>query len=177
MKKSFPLSKVYTLLESGPVILLTTAGKNWPDTMPMAWHTMMDFDPPLIGCVLGEGNYTWSLLLKSKECVINIPTSDLAEKVVGCGSATGAKINKFAEFGLTAKPAKLVKAPLIDECYASIECKLVDARMAKKYGFLVLQAVKAWADPAVKNPRTIHHRGGPVFMEAGRTLTVSSRKK
>ena len=86
----------------------------------------------------------------------------------------GRKVDKFAKFGLTAKPAAAVGAPLIDECYASLECKVVDTRLMNRYNFFVLEVVKAWVDPKAKEPRTLHHRGRGRFMVAGRTLRLAS---
>jgi flavin reductase (DIM6/NTAB) family NADH-FMN oxidoreductase RutF len=86
MKKNFPLSRVYTLLESGPVVLVSTARKGQPNVMPMSWHTMIEFEPPLIGCVISERNHTFGILKATKQCAINIPTVELAAKVVGCGN-------------------------------------------------------------------------------------------
>src|ERR1035437_10082296 len=84
-KKSFPLSRVYGLLEPGPVVLVTTARKGCPNVMTMSWHTMMEFEPPLVGCVVSNRNYSHGLLKAARECVINIPSVEMAETVVGCG--------------------------------------------------------------------------------------------
>jgi flavin reductase (DIM6/NTAB) family NADH-FMN oxidoreductase RutF len=94
-KKSFPLSKVYGLLEPGPVVLVTTAGSAYPNIMTLSWHTMIEFDPPLVGCVISNRNHSFGLLNTTNECVINIPTVEIAEKVVGCGNSSGATIDKF----------------------------------------------------------------------------------
>ena len=176
-KKLYPLSKVYGLLEPGPVVMVTTARKGRPNIMTMSWHTMMEFEPPLVGCVISNRNYTFEILKATKECVINIPTVKLAAKVVGCGNTSGSKIDKFATFGLTPVAAGRVKAPLIEECYANLECKVVDTRMTAKYCFFVLEVVQAWIDPAVKHPRTIHHLGWGAFMVAGRTIQLSSKMR
>lgn len=176
-KKSLPLSKVYGLLESGPVVLVTTARKGRPNVMAMSWHTMLEFEPPLVGCVISDRNYTFGCLQAARECVINIPTVALAKQVVGCGNASGARIDKFEAFGLTPVPALRVKAPLVAECYANLECKVVDTRLVAKYCFFVLEVVKAWIDPAVERPRTIHHLGRGRFMVAGKMVTLPSRKK
>ncbi len=175
MKKNFPLKKTYTLLGTGPVALVTTAGER-PDVMTLAWHTMVDFDPPLVGCVIGRDNFTAKALKKNRECVLNIPTRALAGKVMACGGVSGTKADKFAKFGLTPEKAAKVKAPLIKECYASLECVLKDASMAGKYDLYILKVVKAWADPAVKNPVTLHHRGGDVFMTAGPSIKVKAAR-
>ena len=97
-KRSFPLSKVYGLLEPGPVVMVTTVRKGRPNIMTMSWHTMMEFEPPLVGCVVSDRNYTFGVLKATKECVINIPTVELAAKVVGCGNTSGEKTDKFATF-------------------------------------------------------------------------------
>jgi len=171
-KKSCPLAQVYRLLGSGPVVLVTTCRGGRANVMPMAWHTMLDFMPPLVGCVIGEQNYTFAILRATGECVLNVPTVELAAKVQACGSTSGRKVDKFKAFGLTPAPGKVVKAPLIEECYASLECKVVDRRLMTKYNFFILEVVKAWIDPRQKRPRTIHHQGEGLFMVAGRTIRV-----
>jgi flavin reductase (DIM6/NTAB) family NADH-FMN oxidoreductase RutF len=176
-KKSFPLSKVYTLLEPGPVVLLATAGEARPNVMTMSWHTMLEFEPPLIGCVVSNRNYSYDLLLSSKECVINIPAADIAEKVVRCGNSTGSRTDKFKKFELTVCPAKRVEAPLIEECFASLECRVVDTSMVAKYCLFVLEVVQAWVDPSVKQPQTIHHLGYGKFMVAGEIIKLRSKMK
>ena len=176
-KKSFPLSQVYRLLEPGPVVLVTTAEKGRPNIMTMSWHTMMEFEPPLVGCVISDRNHSFGVLKATKECVINIPTVELAAQVVGCGNTSGRKLDKFKAFGLTPVAASRVKAPLIGECYASLECKVVDAKLAAKYCFFILEVLKAWIDRSRKHPRTIHHLGRGAFMVAGRTIKLPSRKK
>jgi flavin reductase (DIM6/NTAB) family NADH-FMN oxidoreductase RutF len=174
-KKTFPLIKVCRLLECGPVVLVTTSLKGRANVMAMAWHTMMDFTPPLIGCVIDARSLTFGTLKATRECVINIPTEELVKKVINCGSVSGRNIDKFRTFGLTPVRGSRVDAPLVKECYASIECKVVDARMAAKYNFFVVEALKAWIDPGAKNPKTLHHLGKGKFMVAGRTISVQSR--
>ncbi len=176
-KKSFPLSKVYGLLEPGPVVMVTTASRGRNNVMTMSWHTMLEFEPPLIGCVISNRDYTFNILKATKECVINLPTVELAAKVVRVGNTSGRDIDKFKTFALTAMPASSVKAPLIDECYANLECKVVDTVMVNKYNFFVLEVVKAWIDTAVKHPQTIHHLGKGVFMVAGKTIKLPSKMK
>jgi flavin reductase (DIM6/NTAB) family NADH-FMN oxidoreductase RutF len=176
-KRSCPLAKVYGLLEPGPVVLITTASKGQVDVMTQSWHTMMEFEPPLVGCVVSGRNHSFNLLKASRECVINIPTLELAKQVVGCGNASGRKTDKFKRFGLTPAAASLVKAPLIAECYANLECRIADSRMVNKYNFFILEVVKAWVDPSIKEPRTLHHRGKGVFMVAGKSIKLPSRMK
>lgn len=176
-KKSLPLSRVYRLIEPGPVVMVTTARKDRANIMTMSWHTMMDFEPPIMGCVISNRNYTFGILKATRECVINIPTVELAEKAVACGNTSGRRVDKFKAFGLTPAAASCVKAPLIAECYANLECKVVDTRMAAKYNFFILEVVKAWINPLQKTPRTIHHLGNGVFMVAGKKIKLPSMMK
>lgn len=176
-KKTCPLSKVYGLLETGPVVMVTTARKGRPNIMTLSWHTMMDFEPPIVGIVLSNRNYSFATLKATRECVINVPTAALAKTVVAVGNSSGRRVDKFAAFGLTPMPAARVAPPLIDECYANLECRVVDAAMVRKYNFFVLEVVKAWMDTSVKDPRTLHHRGRGAFMIAGETVKLRSGKK
>lgn len=175
-KKSYPLSDVYRLLEPGPVVMVTTARKGKVNIMTMSWLTMMEFTPPLVGCVLSGRNYSFDALTKTKECVLNIPSVELAKQVVGVGNCSGSKVDKFKKFKLTAMPAAKVAPPLIDECFANLECKVADTRMVNKYNFFVLEVVMAWIDPAQKNPRTLHHRGRGVFAVDGELIKLPSGK-
>ncbi|OGS82671.1 MAG: flavin reductase [Gallionellales bacterium GWA2_59_43] len=174
-KKSFPLSKVYRLLEPGPVVLVTTAHKGKANIMTMSWHTMMEFEPPLVGCVISGRNFSFDALKRTKECVLNIPAAELAKQVMGVGNCSGNRVDKFKKFKLTPLPATQVAAPLIDECYANLECRVVDTRMVNKYNFFVLEVVQAWIASGVKNPRTLHHQGKGVFRVSGDTIKLPSR--
>jgi len=174
-QRTFPLSQVYRLLEPGPVVLVTTARKGETNIMTQSWHTMMEFEPPLVGCVISGRNHSFDALVATKECVISIPTAELAKQVVGIGNCSGKKVDKFRKFNLTPLPASQVVPPLIAECHANLECRVVDSRMVNKYNFFVLEVVKAWIDPAMKKPRTLHHQGKGVFMVAGDTIKLPSR--
>jgi flavin reductase (DIM6/NTAB) family NADH-FMN oxidoreductase RutF len=176
-KSSLPLGTVYRLIEPGPVVLLTTARKGRFNIMTMSWHTMLDFEPPLMGCVVSDRSYTFGLLKATKECVVNIPTVPLMAKAVACGNCSGRATDKFAAFKLTPKPAQRVEAPLIAECPVNLECKVVDTRMASRYNLFVLEVVKAWRDARRVRLRTFHHQGRGDFMLAGRTVTLPSRAK
>lgn len=175
--KPYPLKDVYRLIEPGPVVLLTTALKDHINVMTMSWLTMIDFEPPLIACVVSNQNHSFHILKKTKECVINIPTEKIATEVTGVGNTSGADIDKFDRFDLTPLPATTVKAPLIEECYASLECRVIDSSLSTKYNLFFLEVKKAWVQPHKKYPPTLHHLGNGRFMIAGKTIKVPSRMK
>lgn len=176
-KRRLALSKVYALLEPGPVLLLTTAHRARANVMTLSWQTMLEFEPPLVGCVVSDRNHSFAALKATREAVLNIPDVTLADAVVGCGNHSGRELDKFAAFGLTPRPSSLVAPPRIAECWASLECRVVDTRAVRRYGLFVLEVLGAWVDPAVRDPRTLHHRGYGAFMVAGETIRLPSRMK
>lgn len=176
-KKSLFLSQVYRLIEPGPVVLVTTANAGRTNIMTMSWRMMVDFDPPILACVISNRNYSFDTVRKTRECVINIPTVELARKVVACGNTSGRDTDKFMEFGLTQCAAACVRAPLIKECFANLECRVIESKLATQYNIFILEVVKAWIDRSQKHPRTIHHRGKGVFAVDGSIIKLSSRMK
>jgi len=175
--RALSLSKVYQLLEPGPVVMLTTARRGRPNVMTMSWHMMVDFEPPLVACVVGEGNCSFEALRSTGDCVLAVPSVKIADKVVKVGNSHGDRVDKFKAFGLTPLAADQVKAPLIAECFANLECKVADRRLVKQYDLFVLEVVKAWIDPKQKNPKTIHHRGYGRFVVDGRTIRLKSKMR
>jgi flavin reductase (DIM6/NTAB) family NADH-FMN oxidoreductase RutF len=175
--KELPLSKVYQLLEPGPVVLLTTALKGRANVMTMSWHMMVEFEPPQIACVVSSANQSFAALRAARECVIAVPARKLASKVVKVGNCSGRDIDKFATFGLATMPAARVVPPLVADCFANLECKVTDTRFVNKYNMFILEVLKAWIDPGQKNPKTIHHHGYGKFVVDGKTITLKSRMR
>jgi flavin reductase (DIM6/NTAB) family NADH-FMN oxidoreductase RutF len=85
-------------------------------------------------------------------------------------------VDKFERFGLTPVAASRVAAPLIDECFANLECKVIDKRMVSRYNMFLLEVVAARRDPRQKNPTTFHHHGYGRFVADGRAFTLKSAK-
>jgi flavin reductase (DIM6/NTAB) family NADH-FMN oxidoreductase RutF len=133
-KRDFLVDNVRRYLEPGPIVLVSSA---WRGKANISWHMVMGFEPSLIGCYIWDQNHSFEMVRNSRECVINVPTVDLGTKVVGIGNSSGRDIDKFAEFRLTAVPGTRVGAPLIEECYASFECKLNDAKLIPTYSVRV----------------------------------------
>lgn len=166
-KQKFPLEKAYTLMGSGPVVLITSNLNGKGNVMPIAWTTMLDFDPPIVGCCIGDQSYTFEIVNLTGRFAINIPTVEIADKVMGSGKTSGKNVDKFVKFGFTVRPASKIDVPLIEECYASLECRVVDASLVEKYNFFIAQILEAWVDKGVKNPKTLHHITGRKFILGG----------
>ena len=175
MMKDLPLSEVYQVLEPGPVVLLTTARKGKANVMAMSWHMMVEFTPPLVACVVSGGDYSFEALRATKECVIAVPAVELARTVVKIGNCSGRDTDKFAAFGLTPVAGADVNAPLIKECFANLECRVVDDGFVERHNLFVLEVVKAWRDADKPSPKTLHHHGYGTFVVDGETIKLDSK--
>jgi flavin reductase (DIM6/NTAB) family NADH-FMN oxidoreductase RutF len=161
------LSKAFTLMEPGPVVLVTTHDGQKDNIMTISWTMVIDFTP-VFAITTGEWNHSFAALRKNKECVIAIPTVDMLDKVVGIGTCSGTETDKFAKFKLTPVQGEVVMSPLIKECIANIECKVID--IVKEHNIVVLEGVAAYIDTARKEKRTVHAVGDGTFIVDGRKI-------
>lgn len=167
--EKLPLPRAYLLLEPGPVVLLATASGGERNLMTLSWHMVMDFTPR-IAFVTGAWNHSWRALVRERECVIAVPGVDLARKVVAIGACSGADTDKFAKFRLTPLPAARVRAPLVGECLANIECRVVDH--VRLHDLFVVQALRAWVEPRRREQRAFHAVGDGRFVADGRRFSL-----
>lgn len=175
IKRDFPVAGIRRFLEPGPIVLVSSAWKGSTNIMTMGWHTVMEFEPSRVGCYIWDQNHSHALVKRSGECVINIPTYALVRQAIGIGNCSGRDVDKFARFKLTQVGAERVAAPLIGECYANYECRLVD--FLARHSFFVFDVVKAHVASSPKYPRTFHYRGDGVFMISGRNTSFRSMFK
>lgn len=165
--RALSLSRAFTLMEPGPVVLVTTHDGRKANIMTISWTMVVDFTPQF-ALTTGEWNFSFAALRKTRECVIAVPTVDMLDRVVGIGTCSGKDTDKFARFRLTAVPGKVVRAPLIEECLANIECKVID--IVGKHNIVVLEGVAAWFDARRRENRTVHAVGDGTFIVDGRRI-------
>ena len=170
-KRAFPVHKIRQYLEPGPIVLVSSHHRGERNIMTMGWHTVMEFSPSLIGCVIASSNHSFDLIRRSKHCVINLPTSELTDTVVKIGNCSGRDTDKFASFNLTPAKARTIDAPLIRECYANFECRLHDTALIKKYNFFIFEVTAAHVATAPRHPETLHYEGDGRFMLSGKTIS------
>ena len=149
--RTMKLSRAFTLIEPGPVVLVTTHDGTGSNIMTISWTMVLDFTPRF-ALMTGSWNHSFEALHATRECVLAIPTVDLIDEVVGIGTCSGNDVVKFAAFKLTAGKGKHVKAPLIEECWANIECKVQTTSP--------LTAFSCWM-PSPPIPILPARRGGP----------------
>lgn len=164
-----PLNKAFMLFEPGPVILVSTNDGKKNNLMTISWHMVTDFTPTL-ALTTGPWNHSFKALMKTKECVLAVPTVDLAEKVISIGDCSGKEVDKFRKFELTPLAGSVVSAPLVKECLACLECRVTD--YLETPGIFLLQGVQAWIDEERKERRTFHANGDGTFVVDGATIDL-----
>jgi len=131
------LSRVFTLIEPGPVVLVTTCDGNKNNVMTISWTMVLDFSP-----VFAITTGAWKLFLRGFTKNQGVRGRHSNGRPTGPGgrdgTCSGADTDKFAKFKLTAVPGKPRQRPLIEECLANIECKVVD--LVDKHNIVVLEA-------------------------------------
>lgn len=162
--RELELNRAFTLIEPGPVTMITTSDKGRHNIMTLTWHVVLEFEGRF-AIMTGPWNYSYHALMKNKECVINIPPIELIEKTIGVGTTSGSDTDKFVRFGLTPRHSELIAPPAIEECIAGIECRVTDH--IEKYDLIILDAVRAWAVPGYKDRRMFHYRGDGTFIADG----------
>lgn len=169
MLKEFPLNRVFTLIEPGPVLLVATSQGRRKNVMTISWSMAMDFSPKF-AILTGSWNHSFAALMEKRECSVCIPGCDMMETVVKIGACSGAQKDKFRDFGLTPLKASRIKAPLIEECLYDIECKVSD--YIPEHGIVVLEGVRAWENPERRERRMFHAVGDGTFRIDGETISL-----
>lgn len=165
--ESLQITRAFTLLEPGPVVLVTTRHGEKLNVMTISWTMVLDFSARF-ALTTGPWNFSYAALQETRECVIAIPTVDLIDTVVGIGTCSGRDTDKFERFALTAEKARHVRAPLIRDCVANIECRVVD--IIESYNIVILEGVAAYFDASRAEKRTIHAVGDGTFIVDGRKM-------
>ena len=146
IKVSVPFDRPLYLLHPYNASLVTCKGKNEKiNVMTVAWIIPVSVNPPLLAMSIRPERYSYDLIIETAEFVVNIPTFKLAQKVLLCGRRSGRNHEKFKEASLSPQKAKRVNAPIIKECVAHLECKLVKTIKIGTHDLIIGQVVAAYA--------------------------------
>lgn len=152
-------------------VLVSCVGKKGnPNVLPLAWAMPTSHSPPLVAISMEQSRYSHALINETKDFVINLPTVDIFKETLACGRTSGKNHDKFSETGLTPTPARKVKAPIIRECIAHLECKLRNQFKTGDHTIFVGEVVEAYANKGVftdkydiDKAQMLFHLGGNVF--------------
>ena len=169
--KKTDLSRCLLFIEPGPVVLVSSYNleTQQPNLMTISWTIALDFNHHIALCT-GPWNYSFDLIMKTKECVVAIPPASMAETVVKIGDISGKDCDKFEKFGIKQLEAEKTDAPLIDGCVANLECKVVD--FVKKYGLIILEVVNVWENEELKDEKLFHAYGDGRFVKDGEKMDL-----
>ena len=169
--KKTDLSRCLLFIEPGPVVLVSSYNleTQQPNLMTISWTIALDFNHHIALCT-GPWNYSFDLIMKTKECVVAIPPASMAETVVKIGDISGKDCDKFEKFGIKQLEAEKTDAPLIDGCVANLECKVVD--FVKKYGLIILEVVNVWENEELKDEKLFHAFGDGRFVKDGEKMDL-----
>ena len=189
MKKEVELSKAKWLVEPGCVVLVTSGTMENANVMTFSWQTPVNnADPCLVLLVINHIRYSYELIKQNHELVINVPGEELLEQTHFVGTVTGRNVDeslrdKLKESGLTPIPAKMVEPPLIEECAAHLESRVVETFKMQTHDLLVCEVVRAVADAELFDGKwiperfhTLHYLGGNKYGLMERTIEAHGKK-
>jgi flavin reductase (DIM6/NTAB) family NADH-FMN oxidoreductase RutF len=178
-----PLEKAYLLLNHGPAVLVSSAHGGRRNLMAASWAMPLDFDPPKVAVVIDKTTLTRELVDASGEFVLSVPSRQQAALTLAVGTQSGREIDKFEKVGAGGTAASRVGAPLIDDCLAWLECRVIaEPHNEQRYDLFLAEVLAAWADPEVFSEgrwhfpdaqrRSIHYLAGGNFFATGDEFEV-----
>lgn len=189
MMHDVELPKAYRLLNHGPTVLVGAAHAGRRNLMAAAWAMPLDFDPPKVAVVIDKSTVTRGLIEAAGGFALSVPCRAQADLVHTVGNCHGDALDKFAAFGIEARPGPATGAPLVAGCVAWLECRLLpQPALAQQHDLFLAEVVRAQADarafahgrwlvgdaahpdPALDALRTLHHIAGGRFFACGEQL-------
>ncbi|KYC45670.1 MAG: Flavin reductase like domain protein [Candidatus Methanofastidiosum methylothiophilum] len=170
MKVKIENLKGLRLLNPGPLVLITSKYQGKSNIVTAAWTSPVSHSPPLVSISLSTKKLSHILIGNSKEFTVNIPSIELLDKVLQCGSESGRNINKFKQFKLKEVKGKKVSCPSIKECFAFLECKVVDSILCGDHYVFIGEIVNCEIEKEyysdcldIEKVKFINHLGGSYF--------------
>ncbi|MFX0068837.1 MAG: flavin reductase family protein [Promethearchaeota archaeon] len=179
MKTDVNLELYHRLLHPYNATLVSCTDKDGkPNVLAIAWIIPVSVNPPLLAMSIRPERHSHRLISETKEFVVNIPTFQLAKKVLGCGKLSGREYDKFKELALETQNAKKVTSPIIKDCIAHIECKLIKSFELGDHTLMIGKVVSAYVVKEyfeevydLSKVRLCLHVGKDYFTTCERTLS------
>ena len=175
-----PSSLAYRLVNPGSVVLISVGDKNHDNLFPVTWNMPVRKDPGMIAILSGKRHFSYPFIEKTGEFGVNVPDVSIVDAVYGCGKTSGKDVkDKFSRFGLTRKESSDIKAPLVNEAVANLECRVCQVVDLGRSALLIANILKAQvATKHYKNGdwcfdnglQLLHHLGGDRFCVSDRVV-------
>ena len=145
-----PVSSFHYLLHPYNTSLVTCCDdEGQPNIIAIAWLIPVSVNPPLVGMSIRPTRHSYGLIQVTGEFVINVSPHEIAQQVLFCGRRSGRDVDKFAATGLTPGQAQQVRPPIIEECMAHLECRVVQEVEAGDHRFVIGEVLAAYTRPGV----------------------------
>jgi len=167
----------YRLLHPRHTVLVTCVDKaGKANIITLAWTMPTSINPPMVVLSIAPKRLSHRMIEETGEFVINVPTMKIVKQTLFCGRISGAECDKFKETRFTATPAKKVRSPIIKECVAHLECKLVRTIPAGDHTLFVGEVVAAYVNRGVFKKTFNVRRVKPIFHMGGDSFVTISPK-
>lgn len=128
MKKVTTSIKNFQYFYPYTVAIVGAKSETRTNYMSAAWHTALSLNPPLFGVLISQKRLTHEVISEAREFTVNFIDYDRVKLSAQMGRVSGHDRDKFAEFPVKLSAAKFIRSPILEEAYASFECKLADIR-------------------------------------------------
>ena len=122
--------------------------------LTISWTGTICTDPAMCYISVRPSRYSYDIIKKNGEYVINLTTKALAYAADWCGIKSGAEHDKFKEMQLTPGPAAKVKAPLIMESPVNIECIVKEIKELGTHHMFISEVVAVQAESELFDDKT-----------------------
>ena len=180
-KTEVPLEQANRIINSGQIILVSSAHGDRNNIITLAWNMPLTHKPPMMAICITKKRFSYDLIKKSGEFAVNVPSLDLFKEVMYCGTHSGRDVDKFKETKLTAEKAdKLKSAPLIKECIGHLECRVNFEKEVGDHIIVIGSIIRACAKREffdekwrVGKVKLIYHLGDKFFTTSDKEIVAS----
>lgn len=134
-----------------PAVLVSCADGETCDLVTVGWTGITCTHPPMTYISLRPERYSYGIIKKTGEFVMNLMPSTLVKELDLCGMKSGRDLDKLAACGLTPLPANRVKAPLLKEAPLCLECKVTQVIPLGSHHMFLAEILSVDADEALFN--------------------------
>ncbi|MEW6749587.1 MAG: flavin reductase family protein [Candidatus Latescibacterota bacterium] len=144
--QELPLEKLDACWNAPEKAVLVTSvdAQGRANIIAVGWLMRANISPPVYAIGINDRSHSGRNIAATLDFVIGVPGAELARAVMFCGTHTGAEVDKFAACGLTSLPARTVRAPLIGECLANLECRVVGVQHLEDHRVFFGQVQACW---------------------------------
>jgi flavin reductase (DIM6/NTAB) family NADH-FMN oxidoreductase RutF len=175
----------YRFLHPRHTVLVTCVDKTGKaNIITLAWTMPISSNPPMVAMSIAPKRLSHRMIKETGEFVINVPTMRIVRQTLFCGRISGTECDKFKDAPLTAAPAKKVRSPIIKECVAHLECKLVQTIPTGDHTLFIGEVVAAYVNRGifnktfnVKKVKPVFHMGGDSFVTIAPKVVTPRRPK